>query len=230
MPTTVIKSKRKVGFELEMYSPTDISYQNFFWGETVDDGSINPPSSREPVEFRSNPVEGTELLKTVDGIHRDIIRKYRCGTNRSCGFHVHIDMNKSNQKQRDNIQKWWTYFEPAFYLLVPSWRRNSYWCRPLRVQNGQWPARDSALNPHAFSNHGTFEVRLHQGTTKKSNIKHWTHLLLLFFERFENETPPNDLPPASEAEQLLKIMLKEIGAPRSMVTHFRKKVREYAEA
>lgn len=231
MPT-VVRSNRKIGFELEMYSPVDISYRSFYWGDTVDDGSINPRGTQFPVEFRSNPITGTNLFETIDEIHKNIIRKYKCGTNRTCGFHVHIDMSNSTEKQRKNIQGWWAFYEPAFYLLIPLWRRESDWCNPTRHRYGlyrEFPYhRDTALNITAYEKHGTFEIRLHQGTTKKSNIKYWTHLWLLFFDKYQDIPPPDELPPSSEAHNLLKGLLKEIEAPQSMITFFKNKVEEYA--
>lgn len=230
MAVNVVESNRRVGFELELFSTVDseeLTYRNFFWGDTVEDGSIESESYEgQAIEVRSKPIIVKEMPILVETIHRDFIKKYKCGANASCGFHVHLDMTKSTRTQRLNIQKWWVAYEDAFRSLVPRWRRHSYWCQSVAAQVDedygwdQWD-RDSTLNIWAFDDHGTFEIRLHHGTVDKKEIISWINLLALFFDTFQ------DRPAEDHVPRTLKELFCEIKAPKSLRSYFYAKAKRY---
>lgn len=231
MAVNVIDSNRRVGFELEMYSTVDtfeeLTYRNFFWGDTVEDGSIEPEYNDEfgcqGIEVRSKPIVVKEVASRVKEIQDNFIKKYKCKSNSSCGFHVHMDMTNSSEKQRLNIKKWWVAYEDAFRSLVPRWRQQSYWCQSVKMQGhyDNWD-RDSTLNVWAFEDHGTFEIRLHQGTVDEDEIINWINLLALFFDTFQNRTP-------AITTGSLRAMFKDIKAPKSMRSYFYAKAKRYNE-
>lgn len=231
MAVNVVNSNRRIGFELEMYStvPTyeEITYRNFFWGDTVDDGSIEPDCgyNSQSVELRSKPTIAKEIPNIVETIHKNFIKKYECQANSSCGFHVHLDMTNSTKRQRENIKQWWVAYEDAFRSLVPRYRRHSYWCQSVKEQSkysmDDWD-RDSTLNPWAFNNHGTFEVRLHQGTVEKPEIINWINLLTLFFDTFQDK-------PFTETRGTLKSLFTMIKAPKVIRSYFYAKAKRYNE-
>ena len=198
---------RTVGYEIEFFARSshisEIQSAISDLGDFHSDGSIRPGFG-EGMEFASYPANGDNLFRNIQ-IVTETLNKYAAGVNTSCGLHVHLHVAKMNNTQRANIRNWWCIFEPIFFSIVsPSRRDNEYSQSVVRLENRgddeyddddrdedrdedgrTWQnTRYSALNLCALGEHGTYEVRLHQGTLNGEKIINWTRLLLEFFETF----------------------------------------------
>jgi hypothetical protein len=185
------KSKRQVGFELEyFYDGADPNLNSI--GKTHEDGSITPEDDDYiGQEFSSVISNGDALFDIIDNA-TNTIRRSGGKVNKSCGFHVHLDMSQSNTSQRNNIKAWWREFESIFFALVAPSRRNNDFTKGTKnyhLDNEDWAHnRYHALNISAFSKWKTFEVRLHHGTLEADKIKEWISLLLKFFDYFSDKS------------------------------------------
>jgi len=191
------KSKRLVGFEIEYFGPRRPSALREL-GRLHSDGSIEWEEDEEDrdcigQEFSSHPTNGDRLFEVIDQTFT-AIRRVNGQVNSSCGLHVHLDMGKTTQLQRENIQDWWVQFEPIFFSLVDYNRAENQYTKPVQNPEYKLPRADDdwqydryrALNIAAYSKHGTYEVRLHHATTKTERVKEWVNLLLSFFDTFQD--------------------------------------------
>lgn len=188
------KSKRYVGFELEFLSR---STPERLRGEVKRDGSVGSHSEDDqgqrgtPHEFAAGRARGDALLHNISASCASLARA-GAFANRTCGFHVHLDMRESTPEQRGRIQWWWRTFEPMFYSMVAPSRRTSRFCYPvgLHETDRDWvSSRYHGLNITAYNQHGTYEARLHHGTVNKQKITNWILILLAFFDTFTNLPP-----------------------------------------
>lgn len=179
-------SRRKVGFELEFIHRRPLPNLGGL-GAIHHDGSVHADRrGGTPREFASIPAVGDRAFSLADaicsGLH--VARAY---VNSTCGYHLHLDMHGSSPNQRENIRAWWDALEPVFFAMVPEKRRtcHSFAKSASAVpSSNRWHDRYCALNLAAFSEHGTFEVRLHQGTVDASKVKQWMAFQLHFFDKF----------------------------------------------
>lgn len=178
-------SQRKVGFELEFITSETPELEE--WGKLKDDGSVCPDDDDGDgscgYEFASHIASGDTLLNVIDAVCAGI-RDTGATVNTSCGFHVHLDMRGTTPEERRNIARWWRVFEPVFFGMMSESRQNNDFCGSVR--NSEDCNRYRTLNVTAFSKHGTFEVRLHQGTTDSRRVRDWTIFLLHFFDTFQH--------------------------------------------
>jgi hypothetical protein len=185
-------SKRFVGFEMECLAK-DRPKKYIEYGRVGEDGSIEPECSEEDdlvgFEFKSCPANGDALLSLIDQVHKKVFKETNAICNESCGFHVHLDMKGTSLTQKANIRNWWKLFQPVFYSFVATHRHENFYCQWIRedIPYECWKNdRDHSLNIVALYDHGTYEVRLHEGTTNKTEIKNWILLLISFFDTFQN--------------------------------------------
>lgn len=187
-------STRTVGFETECIVRDGFDRENLLpWGRVGDDGSIhNFHEDERSIEFASTPMRGDAVLDAINKVLTIIAREGDGRVNESCGTHVHISVENDTDEGRANIADWWNCFEPLFFHLVPKSRRRNQYCRPATYYRDQgydrseWrDMRYSALNVNeAYHEHGTFEVRLHQGTLNPERLSNWVMFLLSFFDTF----------------------------------------------
>lgn len=234
------KSNRLVGFELECIGdryPDEDRYgkyksiEKFGWID--EDCSIEPNDEDEVgFEFKSNPSNGDDLLELISNINKKILKPVKAYSNWSCGFHVHLDVRSMSKEEKKNIRDWWIYLQPMFFSLVKSERKDCGYCDEVYrdISFTQWYDERLSLNIGAESSHGTYEVRIHHGTTHSREIRNWILLLIRFFDTFQhlslNENRKYFLTRCS-TEQKLKFFFLQTRCPQSLRKYYRKKFTLY---
>lgn len=174
--------KRHVGFELEFLQPAEVNIDVDSYGLLHGDGSVSGSEGRGQ-ELSTHAYNGDKLFEVIDAIGEKL---KGCKVNKTCGFHVHINMKNLEPNRRMNVYRAFRAFEHIFFgIVAPSRTANNY-CR--RIGNEIEPSHDRyrTLNLEAFHEHGTFEYRIHQGTVNPIRIKNWIRLLLDFTKTFKN--------------------------------------------
>jgi hypothetical protein len=175
---TELKSSRRFGIELETRGKT--AYGSKY------DGSISG------MEFISPILQGDKGLWATRGF---CTRAKHMGftIDSDCGYHLHIDVSGNTALQQRHIASAYAYTEGFWHSLVASYRAyDSSYCRPL-----DWPGdlmvttynfsrfcdnqdRYVWFNVHSLEKHGTFEIRLHEGTLDSKRITSWVKANLRF--------------------------------------------------
>lgn len=178
--------RRSIGFELEFIADNEPDVED--WGELHDDGSVEPSEGRGgcSMEFSSFPFAGDRLLDVIPLVCRAISRQ-NAYTNRTCGFHVHLDVSRDSDEQRANIRAWWLVFERLFQSIVAPSRSRNHYCRRVPYMK-ECDDRYLTLNTSARLKWGTYEVRLHHGTVYASQVTEWITFLASFFDTFRDVT------------------------------------------
>jgi hypothetical protein len=74
------------------------------------------------------------------------------------------------------------------FHLLPAWRKEgaAQYAHPVAsLTEAEWErTRYAALNRTAFSEHGTYEFRLHHGSLDGAGLSNWANLLLHFVEAY----------------------------------------------
>ena len=185
----VIKSKRTIGYELEFLikeqHPNPL--QLFDYGTLKSDGSLYTQDndaipymgSTIGIEMVSDVCRGDYLMEHIAYVLPHV-KEHTGWMNKKCGLHVHLGVDDMDSTQRDNVVRWWRFFEHLMFAMVSPNRRSNGFCR-MGVDRHQ---RYSALNVSAYDRHKTFEVRLHHGTLDVKELQGWCAMLLHFFDTF----------------------------------------------
>lgn len=183
----VNKSKRFVGIEVEYIGRDSIDFSEL--GYRKSDGSVSATDGDgDGWEFASQPMNGDKLLNNIDELCTRF-KESNAYVNNSCGFHVHLDMRDSTRQEQANVFRFWKLYQQLFFDVCSRSRHSSSYCKAIPESVDFDHAtmrldRYSALNVHAMSKYGTFEIRLHQGTIDPIKIKNWCLLLVNFFDVF----------------------------------------------
>lgn len=228
------KSHRFVGFEIEGFSEDFTKDDNIepSLGEVVDDFSIRPDYG-EVFEFRSRPANGDSLLDYINTVG-EFLSSINADTNSSCGLHVHLDVSGESVIRKRRIRRWWLAFQPLLYKFVAPSRRGNGYCRYVLDHDYRswYNDRGQSLNIQAIDRHGTYEVRIHHGTTDSNEITQWVLLMLSFFDTFSK------IPLTKErlreimdfsTEELTKFFWLQLDVPPNLNKYFTKKMVEYVE-
>lgn len=162
-------------------------------------------------------------LETVAKVCR-IIRRNHGRVNRTCGIHVHIDMNNATAQHIANVYNRYRRFEAGFDAIQPESRRanNNTYCKSLRSETELVAAStpyDTArarlsryykVNLQAFVKYGTIEFRQHAGSMNATKVCNWVKLLQAFVEA---STPQTTAATCTESGKPLAIvnLLEEAG-------------------
>ena len=186
-----------LGLEIEMILPGDleefkkdiIKERLHKTIEITTDGSIKKDlSDTNCLELRVL-VKQSELKETLLKLTK-LFKRHDCYTNRSCGFHVHLDM-----RQRDVVKAYSKLFNVQSIMLKTQskTRVKSKFCKPVTVSkitkkmlnDGDISLADDlsskryvTINPNSYKKHKTIEVRLHEGTVKFNDLYYWTMFLV----------------------------------------------------
>jgi hypothetical protein len=184
---TELRSNRRFGIELE----TDrCNGYRKLQGKTIYgakyDGSISG------MEFVSPILQGDKGLWATRGFcTRAKHRGFRIDSD--CGFHLHFDVSGNTNLQRRHIAAAYAYTYHFWTALVQEFRSvDCRWCQELswrgeemrdmcnfeRFCNNQ--GRYQWFNVNSLQRHGTFEVRLHEGTLDSRRICNWVKAHLRF--------------------------------------------------
>lgn len=163
---------RALGIELELVSPLDESQITFslpFWARRASDGSIRSDG------YYAHEIRALFPRSQMEPrLHRlcNLLNNMECKVNKSCGFHVHLDMRGESSEavhKRAKIVDAWLY---AMQELVPASRRTNDYCK-FGISTRD---RYHAVNYVAFSKYNTLEIRLHSGTVDYTKIIAWIRL------------------------------------------------------
>lgn len=196
-----IRIKRPAGLELEFISlPIRDVASVQQWGHLHGDGSVGrtgkyyftkdgkEPNFKHrdfvPQELSLFPESEDRLAALLLASTSFLVDNYDAYTNETCGTHTHVYVGDLSNKERANIRSWWRVHEYMFTRVLPQWRENvSFAKRCVNADEDGW-ARDRyrALNIAAFTEHGTYEFRLHHGTLDGPRLVNWSNLLLHFVE------------------------------------------------
>lgn len=150
------------------------------------------------------------------------ISSLRPVVNRSCGLHVHVEVQDFGWQELQMLMALWARYEPFFYELMPVSRRSNTYCHPLNRIAWDAPGgvyfpttrqvlaadtersfdtrarslgRYASLNTSGWWRHKRVEFRLHSGTVNYTKIRHWTMLCCALVGRVIHP----DLPPVSRS-------------------------------
>lgn len=110
---------------------------------------------------------------------------------RNMGLHIHIDRAASIYK-RAGATLWWYAFEPLLFRLVDSGRQANDWCRRITPYLSDFEDPDNFVyamwdrNAFCFSDgYPTYEIRLHEATTRYQDVRSWVALLIALIQEGE---------------------------------------------
>jgi len=199
------RSNRKFGVELETHSCG--TYSDWLrptgWGAKTD-GSI------QGMEFVSPPLSGDDGLASVRQV-TGYMDSSEWEVNRSCGFHLHCDLSDTTPAQRKAIALAYCYTSEVWESFTASHRHDNNYCckntgsrhygndRPqykwdrdsINAGNGH-PVPSTRyiwLNWCAFDEHGTVEVRSHEGTIDGTAVCNWVKAHLRFIDFIAKLSP-----------------------------------------
>jgi len=161
-----------------------------------------------------------EDIKRVTEVHAALVQRgFR--TNTSCGTHIHIGVGDLDEEKRVKLLRYWVKLEKFFIDLVPHSRKGNRYCPPV---SGSFQAHcdydtttiresihgRSAMNPGGWS-HGTFEIRLFEGTMDPRNIKNMCRLVLQMAQVVRTSPVPENLHWFTLEEALAHLGLLNLG-------------------
>jgi hypothetical protein len=229
--------KRLVGVEIEFISEarsSTLAEAMVSLGRIKGDGSVMPRNGQygSGHEFASYVTEGDDLMDLLKRATRNL-QEYGAVVNQTCGLHVHLDMQESTDPQKTNIVSWWNAFEKVFFALVSPSRRGNRYCQAGATTPARASDRYKALNTAAFSEHGTYEIRLHHGTVMTGTIQRWCLFLLQFFDVFKDIpfTPTERQKLAAmDARQVLIYLMQKMNLKLKHRKYLVRKIRRHDRA
>lgn len=188
---------RQFGVEFECILPgsvsrSDISYALSAAGLTgwsiKGDGSLHPGRGQQGLEIVSPALSGEAGENAVRTATR-VLRGLGATVNRSCGTHVHHDVNDLTVEQIRATAAAWFNNQDVIDGLVSESRRNDNngYCRRLTSSDMTtiraisdlagmrrcYLDRYRTLNLTSYGRHGTIEIRQHQGTLDAEKVISW---------------------------------------------------------
>lgn len=178
---------QNVQFEFERYNHETRNHWKF-----TTDSSIQGENAYEMV---SPILQGSEGLSHLKSACKSL-RLSKAQINKSCGLHVHIDVNDYSVENMKTLIKNFYLLEKDFDKMMPESRRenkNNYCQGFLHLENNNrqmffskidrcttisqiasyFNSRYYKLNLQSYTRYGTVEFRHHSGTTMYSKIKNW---------------------------------------------------------
>ncbi len=145
-------------------------------------------------EFWSDILSGNGGLDAVDELC-EFAASHRWAVNNACGLHVHLDMRSEDRDSLKAIAGAFRLTYEVWCAFVDSRRVDNHYC-----DHPEWEIEDVTglrdndrisymrgagnryqwLNLAAYSEHETFEVRLHHGSIDAKTIKNWIRGLTVF--------------------------------------------------
>lgn len=149
-----------------------------------DDGSINNEEGYYPHEICILTKEH-EFANIVERTCK-LLHEQHAKVNKSCGMHVHLDM-----RHRDESLAFHNLVtaQPLLYSMNPKSRLNGQYSRKTKNKSfaptGNRNNRYLGVNPEAYKEHETLEIRIHSGTVSATKIINWVNLLRLIISKPE---------------------------------------------
>lgn len=145
-------------------------------------------------ELVSPPLQGREGLKQLS-LACEALKKAGAKITKSCGLHVHHDVNDLSVSEFTNIFALYIKLEETIDTFVTESRRanNNQYCNSLALSSIEkqntlaklkevkainditeiFPSRYVKVNPQSYVKYGTVEFRQHSGTTDYEKIYNW---------------------------------------------------------
>lgn len=207
---------RKLLFEAGLYRNVSI----------VDDNSVR---SCHNVNYRGTELqilcttaEVKHVLESLQKVFNDPnIDGY---ANRSCGLHIHGDMRGRDHKL---VYKNLVRVQDILRGSQPRGRINNIHCRAnttdvFKTSEGERREdRYWVINPDAFKDHTTLEVRIHEGTVDCKDIYNWLVFLDCIMS-YKAEIPVNKFTLASQLNDKYKL-----GIPESAIQYVDSRVKKF---
>ncbi len=188
-------SKRKYGVEVETSSCPEYRTMK---GSNVFGAKYD--CSVSGMEFISPILYGDEGLDEIDKFF-DFADEHSFDADDDCGLHIHLDMRDENTVQLRHVAYAYAKSYAAWRCLVSEWRANdcNYChaphysasdikaCRRIKpfMRDGD---RYNYVNFTAYDKHGTFEVRLADGTVDRVAVKNWILAHIRFIDGVKDKT------------------------------------------
>lgn len=177
-PKKPLASSNYIGIEIEMGS--NINRESVFNVlrefnihkniEIKDDGSIRCGRYQVELACIFHEKKLNNILKLCNVINSAPISAEVDG---SCGLHVHIDMRN---RDRILVKNRFLNMENILFNMMPIERRRNRYC--VRSNTLTDNERYRWFNVLAYERHRTYEIRLHNGTTRGEDILNWTKLMI----------------------------------------------------
>lgn len=175
---------------------------NLLLWSVVEDGSL-----QDGLEFVcKEPLKGGLLHEAIIGLDRVVKSKSDFRATQRCGVHIHCDVRDLTASQIINTLLIYMVFERAIYAYVSPTRYKNTFCRPLSssdfretltsilesfknesdestlehllgLVNDNRIDKYAGLNLRTINNYGSFEFRMHEGTTDIIGLIHWINIL-----------------------------------------------------
>lgn len=176
------------------------------------DGSLGENGVELCLLFDSN--RGFRPLKRLC----KVLKKFGATVDHSCGLHVHLDHSKQDFEDAEFFAHNYDKFLPILSKFVAPSRLDNQYCQ-LKVSEGD-DDRYCAINLNAFDEHGTIEIRLHQGTTNFYKIRNWIELLIEIENQYSNTTIMKDIDSWESFTKSLKL-------PDRLVKYYRDRFKKF---
>lgn len=167
----------------------------------------------------------TEVKSVLESLQRIFDNPKIDGyANRSCGLHIHCDMrNRDHKLAYKNLVR----VQNILRGSQPTGRINNIHCRPnatdsfATIESENRDNRYWVVNPNAYKEHTTLEVRIHEGTTECKDIYNWIAFLDTIVS-LKTELPVNKLTLASQLNESYSL-----GIPDSAVQYVDTRVKRF---
>jgi len=169
------------------------------------------------VELKSPILTGEKGLKELKTV-MNALTEAGCYTGRSDGMHVHFDASDfiGNKAKVEALLESWVANQSLIFSFVNTYRQQSNWCAPMnnrhltelrRMSNETFWQRGNgfgrrSLNLDALTEHGTFEIRLHEGTLDYKQAEAWIKFMRNFIDGVSRST--NGIEPTEDVDTLLE--------------------------
>jgi len=180
----VVKSDRWYGVEIETDSGD--------YEDTPSQWGIHNDISIDGMELVSPLLQGDAGLDSIREVYHDV----RPGFDSSCGLHVHIDVRDLTEQQRFDVIKAFITTKSKWFGYVDEYRHSHKFCCdevPAPRFNEDWNTylsrsrREAAdcsryrwCNIESVSDHGSIEIRLHEGSRDIEKVIKWIAMLVNF--------------------------------------------------
>ena len=223
-----------VGIEIEMlYSGDMETFKELMFNEKLyrnvtitTDGSVYPCHNQgyKGIELQvlATTTEAKSVLESLQRVFDN--PKIDGYANRSCGLHIHGDMrNRDHKLAYQNLVRVQNILRGA----QPAGRIGNKFCKPnnsdsfVDTINNGGDSRYWVVNPNAYKEHSTLEVRIHEGTTECKDIYNWIVFLDTIMS-LETEIPVNSLTLASQLNEKYSL-----GIPDGAVQYVDSRVKRF---
>lgn len=193
------------------------------------DGSIRPSEGSTGFEI-AVCMPRSELLEITERVCK-VLTAVEAKVNKTCGFHVHLDMRNKTEPERDRIFSNLVSAQKILYQMMPPSRklgtgsssRSGGYSKPNRSKDYYSNLHDRyvGINALAYSKFRTLEVRLHSGTT--DYVKIISFILIL-------EAIVNKQDEIKRATSTVSGFVKQFSIPSELASYIQARVDKFASA